>query len=184
MANPIEAYKRLIFKSAKADSDTLTGIDVLLFAGFICNVLLLIVSLVGCLCDPVNDLTRFLDNNVAPHTLKTSIAYILFSILFVKYVNLVYNSKTKIYEELSGKDYENFMLTVIYSFLCMILSPVTYIYLVVKYSFIVIATVCEFCIIKIPNTVIHLLCGNHAVTEEPPKKDLNLLSDYNKLLSK
>ena len=104
MANPIEAYKRLIFKSAKADSDTLTGIDVLLFAGFICNVLLLIVSLIGCLCDPVSDLTRFLDNNVAPHTLKTSIAYILFSILFVKYVNLVYNSKTKIYEELSGKD--------------------------------------------------------------------------------
>lgn len=182
--NPFEIFKKAVFKTAKSGGEPMLLIDGLVFAGGICNLILFVVSLICCLCTPASNEARIISDTIAPITLKTSIGFIIFGVLYIVYSGIVYNIKTDVYDQLSGKDYETLVLTSVYAFLAIILTPTTYVYFTVIYTFKLIAVTCDLVIIRLPNMIIHLLCGNHKPAEKPKKDDANLLSDYNKLLSK
>lgn len=182
--NPFETFKKAVFKAAKSGDDRMLLIDGLVFAGAICNILLFIISLICCICTPASNEARIITDNIAPITLKTSIAFIVFGALYLAYSGKVYKAKVKVYDDLSGEDYENLVLTSVYAFLAIILTPTSYVFFTVKYAFKLIAATGTLIIIRLPSMIIHLLCGNHKPAEKPNKDDVNLLSDYNKLLSK
>lgn len=182
--NPFEIFKRAVFKTAKSGGDPMLLIDGLIFAGAICNILLFIISLLCCICTPTSNEARIITDGIAPITLKTSIAFIIVGVLYIVYSGEIYEAKVKIYDELSGKDYETLVLTSVYTFLAIILSPTSYVYFILKYAFKLIAITGNLIIIRFPRMIIHLLCGNHQPAKKPKKEDANLLSDYNKLLSK
>ena len=182
--NPFETFKKAVFKTAKSGGDPMLLIDGLIFSGMICNILLFIISLICCICTPASNEARIITDNIAPITLKTSIAFIIFGALYIIYSGKVYDTNEEVYDRLSGKDYENLVLTSVYAFLSIILAPTSYVYFTVIYAFKLIAVTCDLVIIRLPSIIIHLLCGNHKPAEKPKKDDANLLSDYNKLLSK
>ena len=182
--NPFETFKKAVFKTAKTGGEPMLLIDGLVFAGGICNLILFVISLICCLCTPASNEARIITDTIAPITLKTSIAFIIFGALYIVYSGKVYHVNTDVYDKLSGKDYETLVLTSVYAFLAIILSPTSYVYFTVIYAFKLIAVTCDLFIIRLPSIIIHLLCGNHKPTEKPKKEDANLLSDYNKLLSK
>lgn len=182
--NPFEIFKKAVFKTAKTNGEPMLLIDSLVFGGGICNLILFVISLICCLCTPASNEARIVTDTIAPITLKTSIAFIIFGALYIVYAGKVYNINTDVYDDLSGKDYENLVLTSVYAFLSIILSPTSYVYFTVIYTFKLIAVICDLVIIRLPSMIIHLLCGNHKPAEKPKKDDANLLSDYNKLLSK
>ena len=182
--NPFETFKKAVFKTAKSNGEPILLIDGLVIAGGICNLFLFIISLICCLCTPASNEARIITDTIAPITLKTSIAFIIFGVLYIVYAGKVYNVNTDVYDDLSGKDYENLVLTSVYAFLAIILAPTSYVYFTIIYAFKLIAVTCDLVIIRLPSIIIHLLCGNHKPAEKPKKEDANLLSDYNKLLSK
>lgn len=182
--NPFETFKKAVFKTAKTGGEPMLLIDGLVFAGGICNLMLLIISFVCCLCTPASNEARIITDTIAPITLKTSIAFIIFGALYIVYSGKVFHANTNVYDNLSGEDYETLVLTSVYAFLAIILSPTSYVFFTVKYTFKLIALIGDLIIIQIPSIIIHLLCGKHKPAEKPKKEDANLLSDYNKLLSK
>ena len=182
--NPFETFKKAVFKTAKTNGEPILLIDGLVLAGGICNLILFVVSLICCLCTPASNEARIITDTIAPITLKTSIAFIIFGVLYIVYAGKVYNGNTDVYDKLSGKDYETLVLTSVYAFLAIILSPISYVYFTVIYTFKLIAVICDLVIIQLPSVIIHLLCGKHKLAEKPKKENANLLSDYNKLLSK
>ena len=182
--NPFETFKKAVFKTAKTGGEPMLLIDGLVFAGGICNLILLIISFACCLCTPASNEAGIITDTIAPITLKTSIAFIIFGALYIVYSGKVYHVNTDVYDNLSGEDYETLVLTSVYAFLAIILSPTSYVYFTVVYTFKLIAVICDLLIIQIPSVIIHLLCGKHKPAEKPKKEDANLLSDYNKLLSK
>jgi len=182
--NPFEIFKKAVFKTAKTNGKSMLLIDGLVFAGGICNLTLFVISLICCLCTPASNEAKIITDTIAPITLKTSIAFIIFGALYIVYSDKVYHDNTDVYDKLSGDAYETLVLTSVYAFLAIILSPTSYIYFTVIYAFKLIAIICDLIIIQIPSMIIHLVCGNHKPTEKPKKDDTSLLSDYNKLLSK
>ncbi len=182
--NPFEIFKKAVFKTAKTNGEPMLLIDGLVFAGGICNLVLFGISLIYCLCTPASNEAKIITDTIAPITLKTSIAFIIFGALYIVYSGKVYNDNTDVYDKLSGDAYETLVLTSVYAFLAIILSPTSYIYFTVIYVFKLIAIICDLIIIQIPSMIIHLVCGNHKPAEKPKKDDTSLLSDYNKLLSK
>lgn len=182
--NPFETFKKAVFKTAKTNGEPMLLIDGLVFAGGICNLILFGISLICCLCTPASNEARIITDTIAPITLKTSIAFIIFGALYITYSGKVYHVNTDIYDRLDSEDYETLVLTSVYAFLAIILSPTSYVFFTVKYAFKLIAVICDLIIIQIPSMIIHLVCGNHKPTEKSKKEDANLLSDYNKLLSK
>ena len=182
--NPFEIFKKTVFKTAKTNGEPMLLIDGLVFAGGICNLILFVISLICCLCTPASNEAKIITDTIAPITLKTSIAFIIFGALYIVYSNKVYQDNTDVYDKLSGDAYETLVLTSVYAFLAIILSPTSYVFFTVKYAFKLIAVICDLIIIQIPSMIIHLICGNHKPVEKAKKDDTSLLSDYNKLLSK
>jgi hypothetical protein len=182
--NPFEIFKKAVFKTAKTNGEPILLIDGLVLAGGICNLILFVISLICCLCTPATNEAKIITDTIAPITLKTSIAFIIFGALYIVYSGKVYHDNTDVYDKLSGDAYETLVLTSVYAFLAIILSPTSYIYFTVIYAFKLIAVICDLIIIQIPSMIIHLVCGNHKPVEKTKKDDTSLLSDYNKLLSK
>lgn len=125
--------------------------------------------------------------------------FIVHLIFFCLYVNAVSDigriSKKKQYSELSDKDYERVTLTSIYTIIISVLTPITYVYLVFKYTFVAIGLTCQFSFIFLPEYLVHLLFGRkHEKDQKKMVKEVkdeaevpvkaNILSDYNAFLNK
>lgn len=138
--------------------------------------------------------TLFLAKHM-PFFVKYCIVHIIFFGLYVNAVSDIGRRNKKQYRELSDKEYEKVTLASIYTIIISILTPVTYVYLVFKYTFVAIGLTCKFSFIFLPEYLVHLLFGRKqekdqkkmvkevkAEAEVPVKA--NILSDYNAFLNK
>jgi hypothetical protein len=96
---------------------------------------------------------------------------------------------------LSDKEYERVTLASIYTIIISVLTPVTYVYLVLKYTLVAIGLTCKFSFIFLPEYLVHLLFGRkqekdqkkmvkEVKTEAEAPVNANILSDYNAFLNK
>lgn len=127
---------------------------------------------------------------------KYCIVHLIFFCLYVNAVSDIGRLyKKKQYSELSDKEYERVTLASIYTIIISVLTPVTYVYLVFKYTFVAIGLTCKFSFIFLPEYLVHLLFGRKQEKDqkkmvkevkdeaEVPVK-ANILSDYNAFLNK
>lgn len=124
---------------------------------------------------------------------KYFIVHLIFFCLYVHAVSDIGRDHNKKYSELSDKEYESVTLTTIYAIIISMLTPITYVYLVLKYTFVAIGLACEFGFIFLPEYLVHRLFGRKQekdqkkmVKEVKAKSSANasILSDYNAFLNK
>ncbi len=130
-----------------------------------------------------------------PFVVKYCIVHLIFFCLYVNAVSNIGRHNKKPYRELSDEEYEKVTLTSIYTIIISMLTPVTYVYLVLKYTFVAIGLACEFSFIFLPGYLVHLLFGRkqekdqkkmvkEVKTEAEAPVNANILSDYNAFLNK
>lgn len=145
-------------------------------------------------CD-VNDREVLFLAKHMPFFVKYFIVHLIFFCLYVNAVSNIGRHNKKPYSELSDKEYEKVTLASIYTIIISILTPVTYVYLVLKYTFVAIGLACEFSFIFLPEYLVHLLFGRkqekdqkkkvkEVKTEAEAPVKTNILSDYNAFLNK
>lgn len=138
--------------------------------------------------------TLFLAKHM-PFVVKYCIVHLIFFCLYVNAVSEIGRRNKKQYSELSDKEYEKVTLASIYTIITSMLTPVTYVYLVLKYTFVAIGLTCKFSFIFLPEFLVHLLFGRKQekdqkkmVKEIKTKAEVpvkaNILSDYNAFLNK
>jgi len=138
--------------------------------------------------------TLFLAKHM-PFVVKYCIVHLIFFCLYVNALSNIGRNHKKQYSELSDKEYERVTLASIYTIIISVLTPVTYVYLVFKYTLVAIGLTCKFSFIFLPEYLVHLLFGRKQEKEqkkmvkevkaeaEVPVK-ANILSDYNAFLNK
>ena len=130
-----------------------------------------------------------------PFVVKYCIVHLIFFCLYVNAVSNIGRHNKKPYRELSDEEYEKVTLASIYTIIISVLTPVTYVYLVFKYTFVAIGLTCKFSFIFLPEYLVHLLFGRKQEKDQKKKvkevKDevevpvkANILSDYNAFLNK
>lgn len=130
-----------------------------------------------------------------PFFVKYFVVHLIFFCLYVNAVSDIRRHHKKQYSELSDKEYERVTLASIYAIIISMLTPITYVYLALKYTFVLIGLTCKFSFISIPEYLVHLLFGRKQekgqkkmikeVKDEAEKSiNANILSDYNAFLNK
>ena len=138
--------------------------------------------------------TLFLAKHM-PFVVKYCIVHLIFFCLYVNAVSDIGRRNKKQYSELSDKEYEKVTLASIYTIITSMLTPVTYVYLALKYTFVAIGLTCKFSFIFLPEFLVHLLFGRkqekdqkkmvkEVKTEAEVPVKANILSDYNSFLNK
>lgn len=108
--------------------------------------------------------TLFLAKHM-PFVVKYCIVHLIFFCLYVNALSNIGRNHKKQYSELSDKEYERVTLASIYTIIISVLTPVTYVYLVFKYTLVAIGLTCKFSFIFCLN--IWFIC----CSEESKKKN-------------
>ena len=188
-----DSLRMKVYREASKSDPSL--FDWFALIGIALTILATITSVSVYWASDVNDReTIFLAKHVSVFV-KYCIVHLIFFCLYVNAVSNIGRHNKKPYRELSDEEYEKVTLASIYTIIISMLTPVTYVYLALKYTFVAIGLACEFSFIFLPEYLVHLLFGRkqekdqkktvkEVKTEAEAPVNANILSDYNAFLNK
>ena len=190
---PFDSLRMKVYREASKSDPSV--FDWFALIGIALTVVATIISVGIYWASDANDReTIFLAKRVS-FFVKYCIVHLIFFCLYVNAVSEIGRRNKKQYSELSDKEYEKVTLASIYTIITSMLTPVTYVYLVLKYTFVAIGLTCKFSFIFLPEFLVHLLFGRkqekdqkkmvkEVKTEAEVPVKANILSDYNAFLNK
>ena len=190
---PFDSLRMKVYREASKSDPSV--FDWFALIGIALTVVATIISVGIYWASDANDReTIFLAKHVS-FFVKYCIVHLIFFCLYVNAVSDIGRRNKKQYSELSDKEYEKVTLASIYTIITSMLTPVTYVYLVLKYTFVAIGLTCKFSFIFLPEFLVHLLFGRkqekdqkkmvkEVKTEAEVPVKANILSDYNAFLNK